>query len=230
VDLAALSLCLRSDRGELVAADGWRWLCPTGSEEEHVLDRAEPPVLDIGCGPARHLLALAARGVEGLGLDVTPAAVELARSRGAQVVEGSVFGSVPRTGGWGTALLLDGNIGIGGNPLTLLTRVSTLLRPGGRVLVELGPPGTNGRFQLARVETDAYRGPWFGWTEVGADSIDALVAAVGMNLTKVWSAGGRWFAEAVKRRRRLAVLESAIGRASPGMPAAPPVKRRHGDR
>lgn len=194
-----------------------------------MLDRAEPPVLDIGCGPARHLLALAARGVEGLGLDVTPAAVELARSRGAHVVEGSVFGSVPRTGAWGTALLLDGNIGIGGDPLALLTRVSKLLRPGGRLLVELGPPGANGRSQLARVETDAYRGPWFGWTEVGADSIDTLVAAVGMDLTEVWSAAGRWFAEAVKRRRRLTVFVSAIGRVS-SVPAAPPVKRRHGDR
>ena len=53
----------------------------------------------------------------------------------------SVFQPVPGEGGWDTVLLADGNIGIGGDPVALLTRCRELLAPAGRVLVELDPPG-----------------------------------------------------------------------------------------
>ena len=76
-----------------------------------VLRQAVTPVLDIGCGPGRHLAALAAAGREGLGLDLSPVAVRIARARGAEAILRSVFADVPRTGTWRTALLLDGNFG-----------------------------------------------------------------------------------------------------------------------
>ena len=60
----------------------------------------------------------------------------LARDKGAPVLERSVFDRIPGVGRWATALLLDGNLGIGADPIALLARVFTLLRPGGEVLVE----------------------------------------------------------------------------------------------
>ena len=39
------------------------------------------PVLDLGCGPGRHLAALRRRGKRGLGVDLSPVAVEFARGR-----------------------------------------------------------------------------------------------------------------------------------------------------
>ena len=61
----------------------------------------------------------------------------------------SVFGAVPRSGRWDTALLVDGNIGIGGGPVPLLRRVAELLAPGGQGLVEVeGPAGTSERTRL----------------------------------------------------------------------------------
>jgi len=188
-------LSLRDERGGVVAGNWQRWLGPAASEDEGLLDRAIGPVLDIGCGPGRHVLALARRGVDCLGIDVTPSAVRLARSRGATVVEGSVFGPVPGGRVWATALLLDGNIGIGGDPVALLARVTSLIRPCGRILVELGPPGTSGAAELARVEHDACMGPWFAWTAVGASCIGAITAEAGLRLTSSWHAGGRWFAQ-----------------------------------
>ncbi len=189
----ARPLRLRDERGDAVGGD-WRWLGPAACEDEQLLDRAVGPVLDIGCGPGRHLLALARRGVEATGIDLTPAAVRVARSRGASVVEGSIFGPVPAPGTWATALLLDGNIGIGGDPVALLTRVASLLRPSGRILVELGDPGAASSSIQARIEHGAVVGPWFEWTSVDTAAIGVITARAGMTFTTSWSAGGRRFA------------------------------------
>ena len=187
-------LCLRDERGVVVADNCQRWLGEAAVEDEQLLDQAVGPVLDIGCGPGRHVSALARRGVDCLGIDVTPSAVRLARSRGVSVVEGSIFDPVPQAGTWATGLLLDGNIGIGGDPVALLRRVASVLRPRARILVELGSPGTSGGSELARVEHDTFTGPWFGWTIVGAAGIEVITAKAGLKLERLWSAGDRWFA------------------------------------
>jgi hypothetical protein len=132
--------------------------------------------------------------VDCLGIDVTSSAVRLARSRGATVIEASIFDPVPRAGIWATGLLLDGNIGIGGDPVALLIRVASVLRPRARILVELGSPGASGGPELARVEHDTFTGPWFGWTIVEAAGIEAIRARAGLKLESLWSAGDRWFA------------------------------------
>jgi SAM-dependent methyltransferase len=163
-------------------------------EEDDVLSRVVAPVLDVGCGPGRHVLALARRGQLVLGIDVAPYALVLARSQGAPVLERSVFAHLPGSGRWGTALLIDGNVGIGGDPSTLLRCIATLLRPGGRVLVELEAPGTPGGRERARLEVGGRAGPWFPWARVAVDDAAALAAGAGFGLADVWPAGGRWFA------------------------------------
>jgi SAM-dependent methyltransferase len=171
-----------------------RWLGPLCAADETVLARVEAPVLDIGCGPGRHVAALARRGVLALGVDISPAAVRHARSRGAAAIERSVFARVPGTGTWRSALLLDGNIGIGGAPVALLARVRALLAPGGAALVELEPPGLGVQRTRARLEHGATRSAWFAWARVGAESIECLAAAAELRATDTWSCDGRHFA------------------------------------
>jgi hypothetical protein len=43
-------------------------------------------------------VALTRRGVPALGIDLSPAAIELARARGADVVHGSIFRDAPGAG------------------------------------------------------------------------------------------------------------------------------------
>ena len=188
-------LCLRDGHGVAMAGDGRRWLAPATAADERLLDHAVAPVLDIGCGPGRHLLALARRGVAAVGLDVTPSAVRLARSRGAVVVHSSIFEPVPESGTWSTALLVDGNIGIGGDPVALLARVGDVIRPGGRILVELGPPGRTDGARRARLDHHGCLGPWFDWATVGATSIESIAAEAGMVVSDAWRTDGRWFAQ-----------------------------------
>jgi SAM-dependent methyltransferase len=171
-----------------------RWLGPVDDGDRAVLAQAAAPVLDIGCGPGRHLAALAAAGHDGLGLDLSPVAVELARARGAEAILRSVFADVPRAGTWRTALLLDGNIGIGGAPAALLARARALVAPGGVVLVETGPPDAPTRRIRVRLETPGAVSPWFGWATVGAHGIAPLARAAGLRSCGTFAAGGRWFA------------------------------------
>ena len=151
-------------------------------------------MLDIGCGPGRHVFALAERGIPVLGIDITERALAHACARAIPVLERCVFGHVPGAGRWRSALLLDGNIGIGGDPAQLLRRVRELLDDAGRILVELDPPGTPSLRTRVRLEVDGDSGPWFDWAHVGIDDLDALVAGIGARTEARWEDDGRWFA------------------------------------
>ncbi len=183
------------DGGEVVALAVGRWHGPVPPEELGVLARVRSPILDVGCGPGRHVASLVHAGQVALGIDVSAAAVRSARRRGAPATKVSVFGDVPGEGRWATALLLDGNIGIGGEPVPLLTRIHALLSPGGIALVELDRPGVNaGRFQ-ARVEHAGGVGPRFAWARVGPDQIDELADRCGFAIEASWNEAGRWFVQ-----------------------------------
>ena len=192
---AAAGPLLRAADGSVLALAVDRWVGGPTADDADVLHRAVAPVLDVGCGPGRHTVELASRGIVALGVDASPLAVRLARAAGAPVLERSVFGRVPGAGRWRTALLLDGNVGIGGDPAALLARLRSLLDRGGRVLVEVEPPGVATRSFRARVERGAEQGPWFPWAVVGADGTAAVAAEAGFACSDIWASGRRWFAQ-----------------------------------
>ena len=179
--------------GTTIALDVERWLGPPTAEECEVLERVIPPVLDVGCGPGRHVLACAEKGMIALGLDAA-AAIEIALARGAPVLHRSIFASVPGAGRWCSALLLDGNIGIGGDPKALLARVRALLKSGGVLFVEVEGPGTRSYTTAARVAADGNRSEWFPWAIVGSDSLSHVARAAGFCPPTKWERQGRWFA------------------------------------
>ena len=195
---------VRSADGTLEPLPLDRWVGAADAGDDAVLALAEPAVLDLGCGPGRHLAALRATGKPGLGLDLSPVAVRLARRRGAAAVPGDVFGSVPWAGRWRTALLLDGNIGIGGAPVLLLRRTRELLAAGGQALVELDPPGAPTLSTRLRLEAPGVVSEWFAWARVGTDGIAALAGDAGLAVDETICAGGRWLARLRPPGRRLA--------------------------
>ncbi len=192
--------CLRGADGTLAAA-GDAWLAPATNADQAALRRVSAPVLDIGCGPGRHVVALGEMGIPVLGIDVTHIALSAAHARGALVLQRSVFGRVPGAGRWGSALLLDGNLGIGADPAFLLRRVTALLRPGGTTIVELEPPDTRTSEQRVRFEASGVVGPWFCWASVAADRINALADDAQLVVAEQWCHSGRWFACLIGRAR-----------------------------
>ena len=187
-------VALHTCAGEVLDLPVHRWLAAPSPEEEVVLGRVLAPVLDVGCGPGRLVLALAGRGLTSLGVDPSPGAAALCRGRGVPVLERSVFDRIPGTGRWGTALLIDGNIGIGGDPVALVRRLAALVRRGGRILIELEPPGTPTGLRRARLSGSGPPGPWFPWARVGAGDAERLAVAGGCTLAELWEDQSRWFA------------------------------------
>lgn len=171
-----------------------RWCGEVDTVDLGLLARAEGPVLDVGCGPGRLVAELARRGQSALGVDVAAAAVRLTTSAGAAAIRRSVFDPLPGEGRWGTVLLADGNVGIGGDPVVLLRRCRALAHPSGRVLVELEAPGTGCTTVRTRLERGAEVTPWFDWAHVGVDAVARPAAAVGLRVQDTWRARQRWFA------------------------------------
>ena len=171
-----------------------RWLGGLDDADTAAAELAEPPVLDVGCGPGRHLAALRAAGKRALGVDLSPVAVRLARRRGAAAIPGDVFGAVPGAGRYRTALVLDGNVGIGGSPALLLRRTCELLAPRGAALVELDPPGSPTFRTRIRLEAPGVVSEWFAWARVGVDGIERLASRAGLERAGTLEVGGRWIA------------------------------------
>jgi SAM-dependent methyltransferase len=170
------------------------WTAPATVDERMLLDGLVGPVLDLGCGPGRLVVALAERGTMALGIDASPTAASRTYEQGGAVLCRSVFEPLPGEGRWRTVLLFDGNIGIGGDPTALLHRIRDLLRPDGTALVEVDRPGSVTLRSEARVETQTHVGPWFPWAWVGADELAALARAADLAITGWSRPTGRWIA------------------------------------
>lgn len=177
-----------------------RWAMPATEGERRLLHQLPGPVLDLGCGPGRLVVALGEAGIPALGVDASPHAATWARLRGATVVMRSVFDRLPGEGRWRSVLLFDGNIGIGGEPGTLLDRIARLLGPWGCVVVETEPPGTSTVHDHVRLERGDHAGAWFPWTWLGSDDVDTVAGPAGLRRRAVHVVEGRWFSVLTKER------------------------------
>jgi SAM-dependent methyltransferase len=168
-----------------------RWDRPADEHDHALLSRCVGPTLDVGCGPGRLTEALAAQGHLVLGIDVVHGAVGRTQERGGAALHRDVFDQLPGEGRWETALLADGNVGIGGDPAALLDRLREVLDPRGRVVAELAPPGTPWSDDWATLQVGAAE-QVIPWSVVGVDDIGPLAAGCGLDVVERFRAGARW--------------------------------------
>ncbi len=168
------------------------WMREADAADLELLDLCASCCLDIGCGPGRLSAALGARGHFVLGIDIVNEAVRQTQLRGVRAVNRDVFRSMPGEGRWHTALLADGNIGIGGDPVTLLRRVGDLILQGGRVVVEVAEAGVPMASFWANLEYDGVQSRPFRWAVVGLDDIDEVAGAAGFVVASRHQVGSRW--------------------------------------
>lgn len=185
---------VRDAQGTVSALPVSQWLGGHDADQQFdtaVVALCDGPTIELGCGPARLVAALIKRGVPALGVDQSVAAVRLARRRGTPVLHGDVFGPLPGVGRWGTVLLADGTVGLGGDPARILSTAARLLRRGGHCLVEVDPTLTGVITSRVRLESSDAIGEWFPWARVGADSAALLAEQAGLTLAGLHPIGAR---------------------------------------
>jgi SAM-dependent methyltransferase len=194
---------IRHEDGEVRALPAHRWLgarcrLDGGSADardedfdEAVTRMCNGPTIELGCGPARLIARLYDRGIPALGIDRSATAIRLAGRGGAPALLSDVFEPLPWMGRWQTVLLVDGNVGLGGDPGRILGRAAELLRCGGRCVAEFEADAVGIRARWVRLESACDVGPWFRWASVGVDSAATLAAQVGLTLTSVRQISGR---------------------------------------
>lgn len=194
---------IRHEDGEIRVLPAHRWLgtrcSPNGGlvdDLDEVFDEAvtqmcSGPTIELGCGPGRLVARLFERGIPALGIDRSATAIRLAGRGGAPALLGDVFEPLPGMGRWQTVLLVDGNVGLGGDPRRILARAAELLRRGGRCVAEFDADAIGIRARWVRLESACDVGPWFRWASVGVDSAAALATQVGLTLTGVRLISGR---------------------------------------
>jgi hypothetical protein len=175
--LRSTVLGLHTDDGRTLILDVERWLSPADAADQTVIDRC----------------------IAAMGLDIAETAVSLTRGQGLPAVLRSVFAPLPGEGRWPTVLLMDGNIGIGGDPARLLRRVRGLLAPGGRLLVEADPDvDADEQLTVRFAQGGRATGPAFGWARVGMAALRRTASTAGYTIDEDWSSGGRSFAALIR--------------------------------
>ena len=203
--------------------------CARWQAEPDDVDRSRPRPLR-GPRPRRRLWtrpagrrARRSAGSSALGIDVSRGAVAQSEARGAAVLRRPVESRLPGEGRWGTVLLMDGNLGIGGDPIACCGGAPQLVRPGGLLLVEADP-------ELRR-STTATRWSWLPataarptplpWARLGLVALARRAVAAGLLVVDQWESAGRCLRRACRRfgreprRRELGRPGTAITPAEP---------------
>jgi SAM-dependent methyltransferase len=129
-----------------IHADGFTMLAEGAAREAHARLAPRSRVLELGCGDGTTAALLVAAGHEVVGVDASPAMIELARARvpGAEFVCGS-FVDVPLPPDRDAVLAVGEVLGYLLDERAVLdevlARVREALRPGGLLLFDLAGPG-----------------------------------------------------------------------------------------
>ncbi len=201
---------LRGQNSWLRHADGTRarlpvtrWLGTSGNRDDAAFDRhvarmCSGPTIDLGCGPGRLVCELIANGVSALGVDRSERAVAMTRRRGGVALRRSIFERMPAEGRWHHALLIDGNIGIGGDPYETVGRAADIVSSGGSVVIELDAGVHNVWRGAVRVESRQVSGPWFAWARAGVGSTREIAERTGLQMGTAHVISGRHLVELLK--------------------------------
>ncbi len=169
--------------------------------EKAAIRLARGRVLDIGCGGGRHSLFLQKKGLEVLGIDVSPLAIRVCKLRGLRNTRiMSIEQVTPKLGFFDTVLMMGNNFGLFHNPISarhFLRKLWRMTSPMARIIAEsLDPYPTNDPFHLAyhqrnkkrgrlpgqvtmRIRYRKYCSPWFDYLLVSRQEMKEIISSTG---------------------------------------------------
>ncbi|MFF4429734.1 class I SAM-dependent methyltransferase [Streptomyces sp. NPDC001513] len=213
---------IERDDGFLTVNDVARYFAPYadwGPLEQAICDRAVGRTLDVGCGPGRHAIRLREQGLDVVGIDSSPGAVLVARTRGIDAREVSIDTVGPSLGLFDTVLLGGQNIGLlasAEEAPAILSRLASVTRSGGRLLgvgvdpYSLRHPAhvtyreqnvSHGRLpgqQRFRIRDGITASPWLGFLFVSPKELEKIATGTSWQLRDVTVAGAQYLADFVR--------------------------------
>jgi len=173
--------------------DTSRWSGPADAVDRVIVARSEPPVIDLGCGPGRMVQALSESGRPALGVDMSSVAVEMSMTRGGLALRRRIEEPLPAEGRWGTALLMDTNIGLGGDVAALLARCVDLVIPGGLIICEVDRVPDRHEVHSVVLQTRDVASAPLPWARIGAAALMQVATSLDLLLVEEWISGDRAF-------------------------------------
>ncbi len=214
------------DDGDLQVYEHPRWYFAPFDEWAPHLQEAMQYVrgrtLDIGCGAGRVTLPLQQRGVDILGIDNSPLAVQTCTERGVHDVRllSITQISVNRLGTFDSILMFGNNFGLFGNrnrARRLLRRLHRMTTEQGRIVAETTDPyatsdpilrayqernRARGRMSGQYRHRDCYRnlkGPWHDWLFVSRDEMREIVAGTGWRVRRFVEPEGAQYVAVIEK-------------------------------
>jgi SAM-dependent methyltransferase len=173
-------------------------------------------VLDVGCGGGRVCLHLQERGLEVVGIDSSPGAIQFCKQRGVRDArERSIDALDPLDGQFDTIVLLGQNFGMAGSPVRahrLLRRFSQISTTRGRIVTEMfDPHSLDDPVQRRYLERNRSRGrmpgqlrvriryrdlatPWLDWLQLSRDELQSLLKGTDWFLSRTLGEGPSYIA------------------------------------
>ena len=173
-------------------------------------------VLDVGCGAGRVCLHLQERGLDVVGIDISPGAVEVCRRRGVLDARVCRIEDVDATlGMFDTIVMLGNNFGLFASRAKarrILRRFHTLTTDRGRIVAETRDiydtedpdhlayhERNRRRARMAgqirmRVRHRKLKTPWFDYLMVSREELEQLLAGTGWHLARTLDADDMYIA------------------------------------
>lgn len=211
----------RSDGYIALSAGAEAYFAEPSGQQRAVADHATGRVLDVGCGAGRYALYLQGRGLEVVGIDVSPLAVEVCRRRGLRDARLLSIEEVDVSlGQFDTVLMLGHNLALLGSARgakRILKRLHGAVSPGGALIGDmLDPYQTDDPDHLAyharnrsegrmsgqvrmRVRYKRYKSPWFDYLLLAREELQDLLEGTGWRLREVIATDGPSYAVKIER-------------------------------
>jgi SAM-dependent methyltransferase len=172
--------------------------------------------LDVGCGGGRVCLHLQERGLDVVGIDSSPGAIESCRARGVRDARLLAIDAVDASlGSFDTIVFLGQNFGMLGSrrrARRLLRRLRRITTPRGRIVAEsFDPHAFDDPIQRRYLDRNRQRGrmpgqlrvriryrdlssPWLDWLQLSRDELTELLEGTGWRLSRALGDGPSYVA------------------------------------
>jgi hypothetical protein len=137
--------------------------------------------------------ALSESGRPALGVDMSSVAVAMSMTRGGLALRRRIDEPLPAEGRWGTALLMDSNVGLGGDVAALLARCMQLVIPGGLIICEVDRMPERYEVHSVVLRTRLATSAPLPWSRIGAAALTRIAESLDLLLVEEWTSGGRAF-------------------------------------